>query len=97
MPRAGAAIDRILRHHGDQVPFYVFGHTHAAERSSLGTPPADATYLNTGTWSELMRGDAIPQTFVAIEVEPSRPPVAALLAWDDELGAERPVEAEEKL
>ena len=97
MPRAGAAIDRILRDHGDQVPFYVFGHTHAAERSRLGTPPADATYLNTGTWSELMRGDAIPQTLVAIEVEPSRQPVAALLAWDDELGAERPVEAEEKL
>ena len=91
LPLAVAAVDRVLREHGDHVPFYVFGHTHAAERSSLGCSPTDATYLNTGTWSELVRGDAARQTFVEIEVEPTAGPAATLLTWDETRGQATPV------
>lgn len=91
MRHAGAAVHGVLRDHGDHVPFYVFGHTHVPERTALGTSDIEATYLNTGTWSELVRGDARRQTFVEIEWERSGAPSAALLAWDDALGRATPV------
>jgi hypothetical protein len=48
MPTAAAAVRDLLARNQIAVPFYAFGHTHAAMRSALGT---DAWYLNSGTWS----------------------------------------------
>ncbi len=58
----------------------VFGHTHHAKRISLGK---GTTYLNSGTWADLMR---IPDT--VYEGDPAAGE-AALRAWLDELAANR--------
>lgn len=93
MRLAAAAIHRILRGTGDEVPFYVFGHTHAAERSELEAEGARATYLNSGTWSQLVRGEAGLPTFVEVGVDPTGPATARLLAWDAARGQAMPIEA----
>jgi predicted phosphodiesterase len=64
------------------VPFYVFGHTHLAER--LDAPPI--SYLNSGTWSERRPpGPAHGRTFVSVEHEGDTAD-ARLCRWDDEAG-----------
>ena len=48
LPLAAAAVHDLMARSQCAVPFYAFGHTHAAARISLG---ANACYLNSGTWS----------------------------------------------
>jgi UDP-2,3-diacylglucosamine pyrophosphatase LpxH len=52
--RAAARVHAVLDEHGAAVPAVVFGHAHRAERDAIaGT---SACYLNTGTWSDDVRG-----------------------------------------
>lgn len=57
---AAGRIHKLLSQHGKQVPAYVFGHTHTAERAPLTDGDSDngPSYLNTGTWTPL-----VPDTF----------------------------------
>ena len=80
--RAWPHVDSALRESGTAVPFYVFGHTHLAER--LDAPPT--SYLNSGTWSERRPpGPAHGRTFVSVEYEGDAAD-ARLRRWDDEAG-----------
>lgn len=49
------AVHAALCRAGSPAPTYVFGHTHRAEQRHLPGRPS-ATYLNTGTWSDDVRG-----------------------------------------
>jgi hypothetical protein len=52
--RAAGRVDAVLDAHGAAVPFLVFGHAHRAGHHVIaGT---SACYLNTGTWSDDVRG-----------------------------------------
>ena len=63
------------------VPFYAFGHTHAAMRLPLGT---DACYLNSGTWSTAPWGGTRTRR-TWIEITADAPPAASgrLFHWTD--------------
>jgi len=55
LAHAAARVQSALDLHGAPVPFVLFGHTHRAEKHVIaGT---SACYLNTGTWSDDVRGD----------------------------------------
>ncbi len=80
-------LDATLAGAGGRVPFYVFGHTHFAEKVAL---PHGARYLNAGTWAEprpASLGPAGTLTFVEIT---AGPPLARLRRWDAVAG--RPVD-----
>jgi hypothetical protein len=52
--RAAARVHAVLDEHGTAVPSLVFGHAHRADHHVIaGT---SAGYLNTGTWSDDVRG-----------------------------------------
>ena len=54
LAQAAARVHSALDLHGAAVPFVVFGHTHRAQKHVIaGT---SACYLNTGTWSDDVRG-----------------------------------------
>jgi UDP-2,3-diacylglucosamine pyrophosphatase LpxH len=80
---AAAAVHKLLAASGRTVPFYVFGHTHAAECTAVGN---GATYLNSGTWSSMVRGSIGAPTFVEIDSSPSGKARARLAVWDDDRG-----------
>jgi hypothetical protein len=49
---AAEAIHSVLASRGDAVPFYVFGHSHVAERVVVRSPDGmPASVLGTGTWT----------------------------------------------
>jgi UDP-2,3-diacylglucosamine pyrophosphatase LpxH len=82
--RAWPAIHAALEAEGQAVPFYIFGHTHLAEKRQL--PGGRVCYLNTGTWSPAVPPPPAPGRFTFVEVthgSPARGPVARLLRWDD--------------
>lgn len=89
--RAWPSIHRHLAATGAAVPFYVFGHTHYAERRGL--PGQNCEYINCGTWScSGHRGDCAsppPLTFTWIGWEEGANPTAALMRWDDEAATTR--------
>lgn len=89
---AAGDLHRVLGRAGSAVPFYLFGHTHLAERATLlqGGPE----YLNPGTWSSLLpRGSgtsASPARFGFVEIRRNgEGPAAELRLWDDEAGRAR--------
>lgn len=51
-------IHALLKETGDEVPNYVFGHTHGAARSLLGDEQDSPHYFNSGTWTPI-----VPETF----------------------------------
>ncbi len=54
LAQAAARVHSALDLHGAEVPFVIFGHTHRAGKHVIaGT---SAGYLNTGTWSDDVRG-----------------------------------------
>jgi UDP-2,3-diacylglucosamine pyrophosphatase LpxH len=55
----------------------VFGHTHQAKRVRLEAAPGEATYLNTGTWADLMR---IPTSIYQGSEKEGRAALRAFLA-----------------
>jgi UDP-2,3-diacylglucosamine pyrophosphatase LpxH len=91
MQRAASAIDRLLRRSGEAVPFYVFGHTHAAARTPLRPDADHPVYLNAGTWSAIShRGSAADSTgprralhFLELRFDPGGGPAALLRRWND--------------
>jgi UDP-2,3-diacylglucosamine pyrophosphatase LpxH len=83
------AIHDVLRAAQQDVPYYVFGHTHIAERLPLCSTPVTPCYLNSGTWTPITPIDAANRqrfTCVHISREPGVTPVARLLLWDDSSG-----------
>ncbi len=79
LPASAAAVHALLARNQLAVPFYAFGHTHAAMRLPLGL---NAWYLNSGTWSAASWGGAGARR-TWIEITPGRPPASAarLLRW----------------
>ena len=58
--RAAARVHAVLDEHGATVPSVVFGHAHRADHDVIaGT---SACYLNTGTWSDDVRGPGPDQS-----------------------------------
>ena len=58
--RAAVRVDTVLDEHGAAVPSLVFGHAHRADHHVIaGT---SACYLNTGTWSDDVRGPGPDQS-----------------------------------
>jgi len=88
LQRAAMRIHDLLVQDGASVPYYVFGHTHAAQHLPLAFGPRAPQYLNTGTWACLAPPAAdtlrtIRPTFVHIVPErDGSPPSARLLAWN---------------
>ena len=79
LPVAAGAVHGLLAQSQLAVPFYAFGHTHAAMRLPLGT---NAWYLNSGTWSTGTRGSASARrTWIEITAGADPAPVARLFHW----------------
>ena len=72
----------ITRSHGIGVPFYVFGHTHVASRSSVD---GEAVYLNAGTWSGQLPPDRASQPELWLTFLKITDTSADLMRWDDSL------------
>jgi UDP-2,3-diacylglucosamine pyrophosphatase LpxH len=87
--RVVPAIHDILRAAQQDVPYYVFGHTHIAERLPLCSTAVTPCYLNSGTWTPIAptaAGNRQRFTCVHISHAPGVTPVAHLLLWDDSTG-----------
>ena len=54
LQRAAVRADAVLRRHGRDVPFLIYGHTH--RHGVVRLPGTDARYLNCGTWSSHVQG-----------------------------------------
>jgi UDP-2,3-diacylglucosamine pyrophosphatase LpxH len=86
-----AHIDQILSRRGRGARFYIFGHTHRAAHTPLGSGASEALYLNPGTWSVLRPTFAAPQlTFLELTLD-GRAPYARLMRWGHAEGRPRPV------
>jgi UDP-2,3-diacylglucosamine pyrophosphatase LpxH len=82
---AAAAVHDLMTRNKLSVPFYAFGHTHAAMLSPLAT---NASYLNSGTWSTTSWGrTSIRRTWIEITAD-NRAASARLFHW---AGAARPL------
>jgi UDP-2,3-diacylglucosamine pyrophosphatase LpxH len=79
LPVAASAVHDLLGRHRLAVPYYAFGHTHAAMRLPLGT---NAWYLNSGTWSTTWDSTRARRTWVEITAG-AGPPAAQLFHWAD--------------
>jgi hypothetical protein len=86
---AARSIDRVLARTGDAVPFYVMGHTHRPAVRPLGRDGSPPWFLNSGAWSS--GGPPATLSVVWVARDAVRPPVAALLEWDDGAGDLRPL------
>jgi UDP-2,3-diacylglucosamine pyrophosphatase LpxH len=91
--RAARSIDALLAAERQQVPYYVFGHSHLPADERLDDRGRSGRYLNPGTWSSLLPrktrglGDRARFTFVEIAREHAYgAPSAQLLRWNDERG-----------
>ena len=88
LQRAAMDIHDLLVKEGSGVPYYVFGHTHAAQHLPLAFGAGAPQYLNTGTWGCLAPPAAdtlrtIRPTFVhLVPARDGSPPAARLLAWN---------------
>lgn len=84
---AARNIHSILRNHGEDVPFYVFGHTHRATDTTIFPSTSAPRYFNAGTWSTLLArrpGNAGGRwcPFVEISRGAGKIPAASLRWWD---------------
>jgi hypothetical protein len=79
LPAAAAAVHDLMARNRLDVPFYAFGHTHAAMRLPLG---AHSWYLNSGTWSTATWGGAqARRTWIEITVGTLPAATARLFHW----------------
>jgi hypothetical protein len=85
---ASIGIHETLHLERRDVPFYVFGHSHGAQHLPLDFGPTAPQYLNTGTWSSVVRPTSetlrtMLPTFVRITApDDGSPATARLLAWN---------------
>jgi UDP-2,3-diacylglucosamine pyrophosphatase LpxH len=87
--RAAKRIHRLLERGSHDVPFYVFGHTHVAERHAVVRGHEVPLYLNAGTWSRL-RPDETKGTCYYIELRrDGGAPVGELRRWPGVRQSER--------
>jgi hypothetical protein len=77
LPTAAASVHDLLARNQLAVPFYAFGHTHAAMRLPLGN---SAWYLNSGTWSTTTWGGVLPRR-TWVEITAGAAPAAQLFQW----------------
>jgi len=90
---ASPAVHAALASVQQEVPFYVFGHTHVAEERAL---PGGARYLNSGSWScaeTSQRSAPRPLPYVHVEQPEAGSATAAVLWWDDSQGRPEPAPA----
>lgn len=94
--QASLAIHNLLQAENKAVPYYVFGHTHAAEQLPLILDSPTPCYLNCGSWTPVvpsaLGGSSSSHrfTFVQITREPEvTTPVARLLVWNNSEGRPR--------
>lgn len=90
---AAAAIDEILCRRGEEVPMYVFGHSHVVERVAVRTRAGAADLLGTGTWTSQGPGRAdLPSRtgrFPWIEIERRADRISSRVClWDAEFARE---------
>ncbi len=92
------AIHDLLTTTGRQVPFYVFGHTHAAAHLRLGNEDDSPHYFNTGTWTSIVPdtyslfASRENFTFVEIALTPGLDRLdPQLLVWNDNGGRAEPM------
>ena len=94
MVAAARAVHRELAAGGQDVPFYVFGHTHVADDRPLMRAPGAPRYLNPGTWSTFVEPGQEERTRGFVEItrdgEDDRP-AARLLRWEASTGERRPL------
>jgi hypothetical protein len=90
---AAAGIHQILSGVGQDVPCYVFGHTHHATELALMDVSGTPLYLNTGAWAgvdvpagDVRAGHGLP-TFVRVSRARDGQVTANLLAWDAAAGS----------
>ncbi len=97
LPRAAGAIHGVLASAGASVPYYVFGHTHAAEELPLAPQASVPMYLNTGTWSPYVRPGVERRpsspllTCVHIHAAHGADPSGEVLVWDDDRDVVQPL------
>jgi UDP-2,3-diacylglucosamine pyrophosphatase LpxH len=83
-------IHRLLEGQGKQVPFYVFGHSHAPVKQQLSPTASAAYYLNCGSWAG-PPSNLAGFPFVEIHHQNGRSSQAAsLLSWDEQSGSSAP-------
>lgn len=80
--RAAVAAHQILAREGQQVPMYVFGHTHRVAQRALHAEGAELLWFNGGAWAD--GGNC----FVEVEGRADRA-VAQLFRWDPVAGSTR--------
>jgi hypothetical protein len=92
------AIHQLLLAANKSVPYYVFGHTHIAEQFPLAFGATTPSYLNSGTWTQIIPPDfEAPSsreyfTFIEITRAPgSATPAGRLLFWNDAAGQVEPL------
>ena len=85
MARAARAVHAVLAAESVDAPFYCFGHTHVADRRSLGAAGA-AEYLNAGAFG-LGADSARSHGYVIIKERPGKAPLARLCDAGDGPGA----------
>jgi UDP-2,3-diacylglucosamine pyrophosphatase LpxH len=96
--RAALGIHRVLEVSRQEVPFYVFGHAHRAERVPLVPGAAVPVYLNSGSWTTFGPRGAAPDdgppcfTYVKIAHQSGTAiPSAHVLLWNDATGRHEPL------
>lgn len=96
--RAALDIHRVLQLPGQEVPFYVFGHAHRAERVPLVPGAAVPVYLNSGSWTDSGPRGAAPEdgttrfSYVEVARHPGTAfPSARVLLWNDATGSHEPL------
>lgn len=85
--RGARGVHEILAGADAAVPFYVFGHTHLAERFPLLESSLEHSYLNCGTWSPAVpcrpAGEDTVLTFVHVRSACGGDSSGSLLRWDE--------------
>ena len=96
--QAALRVDALLRQTQQNVPLYVFGHTHTAEQHPLQNDADTPRYVNTGTWTPIvpqaydLLGTRERFTFVQITHHPATGEVLGrLMVWEDAAGRTSPL------
>ena len=96
--QSAITIHELLMYMNEQVPYYVFGHTHQPAMRPLASATPAAYYVNGGSWTG--EYDSVPQPsleqnlfrYIFITAQPGSGHVqASILAWNDSTGLSEPI------